>query len=274
MNYYWNWSIFFEPSPYGNLYIFTLLNGLVWTVFTALLAWILASVVGTLVGVARTTEIGWLRKIAILYVEIFRNIPLLVQMFLWYFVIPELLPSSLGNAVKQIPPPWGIFLPAFLCLGFYTASRVAEQVRAGIESLPKGQRMAGTALGLKPAQVYRYVLLPVAFRIILPPMTSEMLNLIKNTSVAFTIGLMELVGAARSMQEFSFQVFESFAGATTLYLILNLVVVLCAGGFARYTAVPGLAGSARDAPAKGALFGLARSEGRKHGKWWKGGARP
>src|SRR3546814_15884453 len=85
--------------------------------------------------------------------------------------------------------------------------------------------MAATALGLESAQVYRYVLLPSSFRIILPPLTSELLNLIKNTSVAFTIGLFELVGAARSMQEFSFQVFETFALATLFYLILNLVVV-------------------------------------------------
>ena len=163
MNYFWNWSIFFEPSPYGNLYIYTLLNGLVWTIFTALLSWALALTVGTIVGVARTTSSKWLRGLGTAYVEFFRNIPLLVQMFLWYFVVPEVLPSTLGDTMKQIPPPWGIFLPAFLCLGFYTASRVAEQVRAGIESLPVGQRMAGTALGLRQPQVYRYVLLPASF---------------------------------------------------------------------------------------------------------------
>lgn len=257
MNYYWNWSIFFDPSPYGDLYIFTLVNGLVWTIVTAIASWILALAVGTIVGIARTTQVSWARKLATCYVELFRNIPLLVQMFLWYFVIPEVLPEALGNSIKQIPPPWGIFLPAFLCLGFYTASRVAEQVRAGIESLPKGQRMAGTALGLKPYQVYSYVLLPVSFRIILPPLTSELLNLIKNTSVAFTIGLLELVGAARSMQEFSFQVFESFAGATTLYLILNLIVVMLTGWLAKHTAIPGFMGSPKTI-AKGTST-----------KWWK-----
>jgi len=244
MNYFWNWSIFFETSPYGNLYIFTLLNGLVWTVFTAALSWILALVVGTIVGVARTTDVRWARWLGTAYVELFRNIPLLVQMFLWYFIVPELLPVTLGTALKQIPPPWGIFLPAFLCLGFYTASRVAEQVRAGIESLPAGQRMAATALGLRPVQVYRFILLPVSFRIILPPLTSELLNLIKNTSVAFTIGLLELVGAARSMQEFSFQVFEAFAGATLLYLLLNLVMVLGMTWLERRIAVPGFLGAA------------------------------
>ena len=101
-----------------------------------------------------------------------------------------------------------------LCLGIYTSVRVAEQVKAGIQSLPRGQGMAGTALGLTLAQTYRYVLLPQAFRIILPPLTSEFMNIIKNSSVALTIGLLELTGRARAMQEFSFQVFEAFAAAT------------------------------------------------------------
>ena len=121
-----------------------------------------------------------------------------------------------------MPPPWGSYIPAVLCLGLYTSVRVAEQVRAGIQSLPRGQRMAGTALGLTLPQTYRFVLLPMAFRIILPPLTSEFLNIIKNSSVALTIGLLELTGRARAMQEFSFKVFEAFAAATVIYLLTNL----------------------------------------------------
>ena len=119
------------------------------------------------------------------------------------------------------------------------SARVAEQLRAGIGSLPRGQRMAATALGLTRAQVYRYVLLPMAFRIILPPLTSEFLNTIKNTAVAITIGLIELTGEARSMQEFSFQVFEAFAAATVLYLLLNVVVVTAMRLLERSVAIPG-----------------------------------
>jgi glutamate/aspartate transport system permease protein len=171
------------------------------------------------------------------YVELFRNVPLLVQMFLWYFVLPELLPAGLGTAVKQLPD--APFYTAVLCLGFFTASRVAEQVRAGIQSLPRGQRMAGTAMGFTTVQTYRYVLLPNAYRIILPPLTSEFLNNLKNTSVALTIGLLELTARARSMQEFSFQVFEAFTAATILYLLLNLVVIAGATLLERTVAVPG-----------------------------------
>jgi len=245
MNYNWNWHIFFEFAPGGVTYLHTLFSGLLWTIGTAVLSALLALVSGTIVGVARTTSIAWLRVAGTAYVELLRNIPLLVQMFLWYFVIPELVPIRLGDAIKSIPPPWGIFVPAVLCLGFYTSSRVAEQVRAGIESLPPGQRMAATALGLNQVQAYRYVLLPTAFRIILPPLSSELLNLIKNTSVAFTIGLMELVGAARSMQEFSFQVFETFAMATLFYLLLNLIVVQTMGLLERRLSVPGFIGRER-----------------------------
>ncbi|WP_233233653.1 amino acid ABC transporter permease [Bordetella sp. LUAb4] len=244
MHYNWNWSIFFEMAPDGSgSYLDTLWRGLGWTVSTALLAWVLALSLGAIIGVMRTTESKLAQRIGTCYVELFRNIPLLVQMFLWYFVLPELMPKALGDEIKQMAPPWAMFWPAVFCLGFFTSSRVAEQVRAGIGALPRGQRMAGTALGLRPAQVYRYVLLPMAFRIILPPLTSEFLNLIKNTSIAFTIGLLELTGSARSMQEFSFQVFEAFAGATILYFFLNMIVQILARLLERRVAVPGFMGT-------------------------------
>jgi glutamate/aspartate transport system permease protein len=167
-------------------------------------------------------------------------------MFLWFFVFPEFLPKGLGDAIKQMPPPWGSYIPAVLCLGIFTSVRVAEQVRAGIQSLPRGQRLAGTAMGLTQYQTYRHVILPQAFRIIMPPLTSEFMNVIKNSSVALTIGLLELTGRARAMQEFSFQVFEAFAAATVIYLLTNLVVVLGMRALESKIRVPGLiaAGSA------------------------------
>jgi glutamate/aspartate transport system permease protein len=182
----------------------------------------------------------WVVRFGNGYVEVFRNIPLIVQMFLWFFVFPELLPTELGDAIKQMPPPWSSYVPAVLCLGIFTSVRVAEQVRAGINSLPRGQRMAGTAMGLTGAQTYRYVILPQAFRIILPPLTSEFMNVIKNSSVALTIGLLELTGRARAMQEFSFRVFEAFAAATVIYLITNLIVVLFMRWIESRVRVPGL----------------------------------
>jgi len=197
------------------------------------------------IGTLRTTPHAWVRGVCAAYVEVFRNIPLLVQMFLWFFVLPELLPQAWGDWMKQLPPPWGSYVPAVLCLGIYTSVRVAEQVRAGINSLPRGQMMAGTALGLTLAQSYRQVILPQSLRIILPPLTSEFLNCIKNSSVALTIGVMELTARARAMQEFSFQVFEAFAAATLIYLLANLVVVLGMRWVEAKVRVPGLIGAAQ-----------------------------
>ena len=152
----------------------------------------------------------------------------------------EFLPKGLGDAIKQMPPPWSSYIPAVLCLGVFTSVRVAEQVRAGIDSLPRGQHLAGIATGLTEVQAYRYVILPQAFRIILPPLTSEFMNVIKNSSVALTIGLLELTGRARAMQEFSFRVFEAFTAATVIYLITNLLVVLAMRALENKVRVPGL----------------------------------
>ena len=245
MRYDWQWSIYFQPAADGSgTWLHYLVVGLGWTLATALAAWVIALIIGSIVGTLRTTPMPWVVRLGNAYVEIFRNIPLLVQMFLWFFVFPELLPSRLGDAVKQMPPPWGSYFPAVICLGLYTSVRVAEQVRAGIQSLPRGQGMAGTALGLSLPQTYRFVLLPMAFRIILPPLTSEFLNVIKNSSVALTIGLLELTGRARAMQEFSFKVFEAFAAATVIYLLTNLVVVLFMRLLERKVRVPGFIGAA------------------------------
>jgi glutamate/aspartate transport system permease protein len=243
VHYHWNWTIFWDLTPEGTgTYLHTLWVGLMWTLATALSAWVIALVLGSILGVIRTAPRKWAAAIGNGYVELFRNIPLLVQMFLWFFVMPELLPGRLGDAVKQMPPPWASFVPAVLCLGFFTAARVAEQVRAGIQALPRGQRMAGTALGLTLPQTYRYVLLPMAFRVILPPLTSEFLNIIKNSSVALTIGVVELTAAARTMQEFSFQVFEAFTAATLIYIVVNIAVVFAMRRVEQRVAIPGFIG--------------------------------
>jgi glutamate/aspartate transport system permease protein len=245
MNYNWNWRIFWEASPDGvGTYMDTLLSGLAWTLATALLAWVMALILGAIIGTIRTMPNKLAVRLANGYVELFRNIPLLVQMFLWYFVMPELVPASIGNWLKSLPN--APFVTAVLCLGFFTSSRVAVQVSAGINSLPRGQKLAGTALGLTLPQTYRYVLLPMAFRIIVPPMTSEFLNIIKNSAVALTIGLMELTARARSMQEFSFQVFEAFTAATIIYILVNVVVVFLMRWIEKRVAVPGFISSSGD----------------------------
>jgi glutamate/aspartate transport system permease protein len=241
MDYHWNWRIFGELSPDGvRPYWQTLLDGLGWTVATSLAGWVMALALGFAVGALRTLPSPWLRRLGTAYVELFRNIPLLVQMFLWYFVVPEVLPPALGDRLKALPN--APFFTAVVCLGCFTSARVAVQVTAGIAALAGGQRLAALALGLNLRQSYRHVLLPLALRSILPPLTSEFLNIIKNSSVALTIGLIELTASARALQEFSFQVFEAFAAATIIYVVLNLMVTAAMHGLERRLALPGTLG--------------------------------
>lgn len=238
MSYNWNWGIFWEMSPDGTgTYFWTLMLGLRWTLAAALLAWIIALVFGSVIGVLRTLPNRWVEVAGNAWVEFFRNIPLIVQLFLWYIVLPEIVPKEAGLWLKTLPN--AAFWTGGIGIGLYMSARVAEQVRAGIRALPRGQGMAGTALGLTTAQTYRYVLLPMAYRIILPPLTSELLNTVKNTSVALTIGLMELTARTRAMQEFSFQVFEAFTAATLIYLAVNFILTLGMRRLEKVIAVPG-----------------------------------
>src|ERR1700759_2135192 len=154
-------SLLFQTAPDGvNRYIDWILSGLLWTLSLAFGAWAIALVVGTLVGVARTLKSGIWPRLGRIYVETFRNIPLLVQMFFWYFVLPEILPKGIGLAIQQMDPPWGSFVPALLCPGLFTAARIPEQVRAGVQALPPGQSAAAFALGFGRAGLYRLILLP------------------------------------------------------------------------------------------------------------------
>lgn len=243
MAYNWNWQIFLQPSATGEgTYVDWLLQGLQWTLMLSLSSWVIALLVGSLVGVLRTVPNRWLAGLATCYVEVFRNIPLLVQLFIWYFVLPELLPLAWGNAFKQMNPLAQQFIAAMVCLGLFTAARVAEQVRAGINSLPRGQKAAGLALGLTLAQVYRHVMLPMAYRIIVPPLTSEFLNIFKNSAVATTIGLIELSRQAQQLVDFTAQPYEAFIAVTLLYVMINVTVMFLMRRLERAVQVPGYIG--------------------------------
>src|ERR1700704_1305870 len=154
MNYNWNWGIFWQESPDGaGTYLDSLLLGLKWTVATSLSAWVIALILGVVIGTLRTVPNRWIVRLSNGYVEIFRNIPLLVQMFLWYFVMPEVVPEALGNAIKSMPN--SSFVTAVLCLGTFTSARVAVQITAGINALPPGQRLGGPGAGRTPPPTHR-----------------------------------------------------------------------------------------------------------------------
>ncbi len=247
MGYHWRWEVFFQPAPSGGgaTYLDWILAGLKMTAVLSLSSWLIALAVGSLMGVLRTVPNRLLYAISTIYVEVFRNVPLLVQLFIWYFVIPELVPLRLGLWFKGLNPFLQQYLAAMLCLAFFTAARICEQVRAGIESLSRGQKAAALALGFTLRQTYNNVLLPMAFRIIVPPLTSEMLNLFKNSAVASTIGLLELAAMGRQLVDYTAQPYESFIAVTLLYVALNLIIL----GFMRWveekSRVPGFIGGGR-----------------------------
>jgi len=234
VHYNWNWAVI-VTEPYQGW----ILSGLLWTVLVAAAAWTIAFSLGSVIGIARTVKSRAVRVIAGSFVEIFRNIPLIVQMFLWYFVLPEVVPRSIGVWLKR-DLPHAEFWTAVVCLGIYTACRVAEQVRSGIGAIGKGQSYAGLATGLTPVQVYRHVLLPVAYRIIVPALTTEFLSIFKNSSLALTIGVLELTGTTRKISELSAQPMEMFLTATALYGAVTLGVTATMRVVEARGRVPGL----------------------------------
>jgi glutamate/aspartate transport system permease protein len=239
----WDWQVFCKTTTDGTVmanclgpdgditYLEWMLNAWGWTLSVAGAAWVIAVVAGVLIGTMRTLPNSpVLVRIANAWVELFRNIPILVQIFLWYFVLPKAFP-----AMQAIPG----FLLVVFALGFFTSARIAEQVRAGVQALPRGQRYAGMAMGFTTAQTYRYVILPMAFRIILPPLTSESMNLLKNSSVAFAVSIAELTMFAMQAQEETSRGIEVYLAVTALYAVSAFAVNRVFAFIERKVQIPG-----------------------------------
>jgi glutamate/aspartate transport system permease protein len=226
-----DFSVLMGDDGGGRTYLEWLLDAWGWALAVAGVSWIVAMLIGAFIGTLRTLPNSpWLLRLANAWVELFRNIPLLVQIFLWYFVVPKMFP-----AMKEIP---GFVLVVF-ALGFFTSARIAEQVRAGIQALPRGQRYAAMAVGFSTWQTYRYVLLPMAFRIIMPPLTSESMNLLKNSSVAFAVSISELTMYAMQVGEETSKPTESYLVVTVLYVISAFAVNRVMALVESRTRVPG-----------------------------------
>jgi glutamate/aspartate transport system permease protein len=217
-------------------YLDWLLSAWGWTVSVSLLALAVALVFGSLMGILRTTPRRGLVFLGSAWTELFRNIPLLVQIFLWYHVVPALFP-----VLRNMPS----FLLVVMGLGLFTSARISEQVRAGILSLPKGQRMAGLALGFTLPQTYRHVLLPMAFRIVIPPLTSESMNIVKNSAVAFAVSISELTLFALQAQEETARGIEVYLAVTALYFITAFVLNRVLHFIEERVRVPGMIGGGR-----------------------------
>jgi glutamate/aspartate transport system permease protein len=228
----WDWQVFLNDDGSGRTYLEWMFEAWGWTLSVAGSAWLVAMVMGALMGTLRTLpNHPWLVRLGNVWVELFRNIPLLVQIFIWYFVVPKMFP-----AMQQVPG----FVLVVLALGFFTSARIAEQVRAGIQALPRGQRYAGMAMGFTTFQTYRYVILPMAFRMILPPLTSESMNLLKNSSVAFAVSIAELTMFAMQAQEETSRGVEVYLAVTALYAISAFAVNRAMALLEKKLQIPGL----------------------------------
>jgi glutamate/aspartate transport system permease protein len=236
MNFRWEWEVFLRDTGGGQTYLEWLMSAWGWTLAVAACAWVVAFVFGSVIGTIRTTPSPWLVRIGNAWVELFRNIPLLVQLFLWYHVIPAMIP-----VMKDLPS----FVLVVLALGFFTSARVAEQVRAGIQSLSQGQRNAGLAMGLTLPQTYFHVLLPMAFRIVVPPLTSEAMNIIKNSSVAFAVSVAELTMFAMQAQEETSRGIEVYLAVTSLYIVTAMTINRIMAFVEVRVRVPGMIGGDR-----------------------------
>lgn len=228
----WDWQLFLQDTGGGQTYLQWMMSAWGWTLSVASLALVIALVVGVLVGILRTLPNRALALAGEAWTELFRNIPLIVQLFLWYHVFPQLFPPF-----AKVPP----FLLVVLGLGFFTSARIAEQVKAGILSLPRGQRYAGLAIGLTLPQTYRFVLLPSALRIVIPPITSEAMNIVKNSSVAFAVSIAELIFFAQQASEETSRTKEIYLAVTVLYFVSAFAINLVAGFIERRARVPGMA---------------------------------
>ena len=232
MSYNFNWSVLWTGQS-GHW----LLEGLLTTLQIFFLGWLLAIALGILAGALRTAPIKILRWLANAYVEFFRNVPLLVWMFFWYFGVPPLLPQALQDWLFEHGAE---FWAAVFALGVYHGARFSEVIRAGIQSIPKTQLEAALSTGLSITQAYRLIIVPIALRLIVPPATNETLNLLKNSSVALTIGVAELTFQTRQIETYTAKAFEALTAGTVIYLLLCLMIAAIMTSIERRVAIPGM----------------------------------
>ena len=242
MNYSWNWAVLFQPTGVGDsTYLNWILTGIGWLLVIALVAWSIAMALGSILGIMRTLPSPAARAIGTAYVTLFRNVPLLIQLFIWFYVVPNFLPEVIRSWwINDLGANTTALISASIGLGLFTAARVCEQVRTGIEALPLGQTNAGYAMGFSTAQLYRYVILPQSFRTILPPLSSELTNCVKNTSVASLVGVAEIISQMKTISEYTQNTIEIYTYVTLIFIVINVCLIAFMNFLEKRLRVPGL----------------------------------
>ena len=233
--YKFDWSVLWR-EPYGEW----MLQGIWLTLQLGFLAWIIALSLGVFLGTMRAAPWKLLRLVSTIYVEVFRNVPFLVQLFFWFYAGPMIFGKTLQFKINAIS---GLnYYSAVVGLGLYTASRVAEHVRAGFASIGQGQYQAALSTGMSQWQMYWHIMIPHALRLILPPLTTEFLTIFKNSSVAMTIGVAETTFMSYKIDSDTFHGLEATTGAMFVYLVLGMVVVKTMSYFEKKFRIRGLVG--------------------------------
>ena len=242
MNYSWNWGVLWQSTGIGDTtYLNWIITGLGWLVVIAVVAWTIALLLGSILGIMRTLPNKTARAIGTTYVTLFRNVPLLVQLFIWFYVVPNFLPAPIKIWwMNDLGANTTALISASIGLGLFTAARVCEQVRTGIEALPKGQINAGYAMGFSTAQLYRYVILPQSFRTILPPLSSELTNCVKNTSVASLVGVAEIISQMKTISEYTQNTIEIYTYVTLIFILINICLIFSMNLLEKRLRIPGL----------------------------------
>jgi len=233
-SYHFDWSVLWR-HPYGDL----LIQGILTTFHLSFIAWVIAMGLGITMGVFRVMPFWLVRFIGVAFVQVFRNIPFLVQLFFWYFAAPLFLPTSAQKWLHEHLTHYS-YWAGVVGLGIYTASRVAEHIRSGLLSIPQDQFRAAYSTGLTTLQTYRYVIVPYAFRIVLPPFTTEFLTCFKNSALTMTIGVMETTYTAYYIDSFTFHGLETTTAASLVYLSISLCIVIFMSFIEKRMLIPGM----------------------------------
>ena len=226
MNYSFNWMVLWD---YRDL----LIQGLIITLKLSIISIILSTIVGIVFGILRLASNLAVRLVASAYVEFFLNTPLIIQLFFWYFALPMIFPESVQMWLWDHNYE---FISAIIGLTIYTSTFIAEAVRAGIQSIDKGQQEAALASGLSGFQTMWYIILPQAIRVVIPPICNQFLNLTKNSSLAMTIAVPELTHQAQAIEALTFRGFEAFTAATLIYIALTVTISLLMGRLESWSA--------------------------------------
>jgi len=216
LKYTFDWSIITSGQ-----YFDWLVSGLLTTLKLSAISIVLAFILGLIIAVMRMSHNRPVRWFALAYLEFFRNTPLLVQLFFWYFGSYKILPTAVNDWLVSTNFE---FAAAATALTIYTSAFIAEDIRSGVLSIPKEQMEASRSAGFSYLRSMQYIILPQAVRITIPPLVNQFLNVAKNSSLAMTIGVMEMTYQARQVESYSFKGFEAFTAATVVYLTLSIVI--------------------------------------------------